>query len=214
MKQKVLLFCGILASLIYVGTDILAAMRWEGYSYIDQTVSELRAIGAPTRPFLVSVLIVYSLLETAFGLGVRKAAGTKRALRIMGALLIGLGVLDLVAPLFPMHLRGAGATLTDTIHKALTVVTVLMFLALIGLGATVGGTWFRFYSIGTIVLLVVFGFLTGTKASLIEAGLPTPWVGVTERINIYSYMLWMATLAVVLLRSRVSRDGGSLRGRA
>ncbi len=126
----------------------------------------------------------------------------------MGALLIGLGVLDLVALFFPMHLRGAGSTLTDTLHKALTAVTVLMFFLLIGLGATIGGKWFRFYSIGTMVLLAVFGFLAGTKASLIEANLPTPWVGVTERINIYGYMLWMAALAVVLISSKDSKAAG------
>ena len=28
-----LLICGILASLLYVGTDIVAALRWEGYDY-------------------------------------------------------------------------------------------------------------------------------------------------------------------------------------
>ena len=58
MVRKVLLICGILASLIYVGSDILAAMRWEGYSYTAQSVSELRAIGAPTRSFLVPILFL------------------------------------------------------------------------------------------------------------------------------------------------------------
>ena len=120
MVRKLLLCCGILASVLYVSTDILAAMRWEGYSYTAQSVSELRALGAPTRPFLVPVLLVYSLLEIAFGWGVRRSAGPKRALRIAGALLIGLGVVDLVAPFSPMHLRGADFTLTDTMHIAVT----------------------------------------------------------------------------------------------
>ena len=42
--RKVLLVCGILASLLYVGSDILAALRYEGYSYTAHSVSELRAI--------------------------------------------------------------------------------------------------------------------------------------------------------------------------
>jgi hypothetical protein len=91
MVRKFLLVCGILASLLYAGTDILAAMSWEGYSYTAQSVSELRAIGAPTRPLLVPILLIYALLEIAFGFGVREAAGQKRALRIAGVLLIGLG---------------------------------------------------------------------------------------------------------------------------
>ena len=39
MARKVLVVCGGLASVPYVGTDILAAMRYEGYSYIARAVS-------------------------------------------------------------------------------------------------------------------------------------------------------------------------------
>ena len=59
--REVLLVCGILAALLYVSSDILAAMLYEGYSYTGQTVSELRTLGAPTRPFLVPVLALYTL---------------------------------------------------------------------------------------------------------------------------------------------------------
>ena len=37
MVRKVLLACGILSSLLYVATVVLAAMRWEGYSSTSQT---------------------------------------------------------------------------------------------------------------------------------------------------------------------------------
>ena len=123
--------------------------------------------------------------------------------------LIGLGVVDLVAFFFPMHLRGTEITLSDTMHKNLTAVTVLLILLIIGYGATADGKWFRLYSIGTIAILIVFGALTGLDAPRIETNLPTPWIGVRERINIYGYMLWMAVLAIALLRVHVerSRDG-------
>ncbi len=201
---KGLLICGILTSLLYVASDIVAAMSWEGYSYTAQTVSELRAIGAPTRPFLVPVLIIYALLEIAFGWGVRGAAGQKRALRIAGVLLIGLGVVDLAAPFFPMHLRGTESTLTDTMHIILTVVTVLLILLIIGFGSAADGKQFRVYSIATILILFACGSWAFWDAPRIGANLPTPWVGVRERINIYGYMLWMAVLAIVLLRARNS----------
>ena len=201
MARKVLLICGILASLIYVGSDIFSALRWEGYSYISQTVSELRAIGAPTRPLLMPVLIIYAALEVAFGSGVRGAAGRKRDLRTAGVLLIGLGVVDLIAPFFPMHLRGTEFTLTDTLHKALTGVTVLLILLIIGFGATADGKWFRLYSYATILVLIVCGVWSFSDAPRIEANLPTPWVGVRERINIYGYMFWMSVLTGVLLRT-------------
>jgi hypothetical protein len=198
-----LLVCGILASLLYVGTDILAAMRYEGYSYTAQAISELFAIGAPTRPLVVPLFLTHGVLQIAFGLGVWMSASRKRSLRITAGLLVGIGLVDLVAYFFPMHLRGAEGTLTDTMHIILTSVTVLFVLLAIGFGATANGKWFRLYSIGTLVILIVFGVLAFLDAPRLEAQLPTPWLGVRERINIYGYMLWMAVLAITLLRSKI-----------
>ena len=65
-----LLSCGIAAPLLYVATDILLAMRWEGYSYRDQTISELNAIGSPTRTLSIVLGIVGYAFVTAFGVGV------------------------------------------------------------------------------------------------------------------------------------------------
>ena len=200
--QKILLGCGILSSVLYFAGDIIMSLTYEGYSYINQSVSELRAIGAPTRPLLVPILVLYTELEIAFGLGVWRAAGRKRALRITGVLLIGLGVVDLMAPFSPMHLCGAEGTLTDTMHIILTSVTVLLILLIIGPGAAVNGKWFRLYSIPTILILLVSGAWAFLDAPRIAAKLPTPWVGVREGINIYGYMVWLLVLAIVLLRAQ------------
>ena len=203
-SQKFLLACGILAPVIYIGSDILAALMWEGYSYTSQAVSELRAVEAPTRPLLVPILYIYALLETAFGIGVLKAGGQKRTLRTAGILLIVLGVLDLTAPFFPMHIRenisASGRTLSDTLHIILTFVTVLLILLILGFGAVANGIRFRIYSYATIVILIICGIWASTFTSSLEANLPTPWLGVIERINIYGYMLWMAFLSAVLLK--------------
>ena len=105
----VLLICGILASLLYVATDILAGMLWEGYSFTSQAISELSAIGAPTRPLVVTLGIIYDVLLIAFGLGIWVIAGGQRmrALRLVGSVLVVIGAIGFVwAPLFPMHLRG------------------------------------------------------------------------------------------------------------
>jgi Protein of unknown function (DUF998) len=200
MERKVLLVCGMLASLLYVSTDILAAMRYEGYSYTARAVSELSAIGAPTRPLVVPLFLTHSVLQVAFGLGVWMSASRKRGLRFTAGLLVGVGLIDLVGPFVPMHMRGAELTLTDTMHIIVASVTVLLVLLAIGFGATANGKWFRLYSIGTIAVLVVGGALAFLDASRVAANLPTPWLGVTERINIYGYMLWMAVLALALLR--------------
>jgi hypothetical protein len=145
---------------------------------------------------------VRSLLQFVFASGVWMSANGKRSLRITAALLVGLSVLDFVAPFFPMHMRGTELTFTDTMHKLLTVLTVLVMLPAIGFAASAFGKQFRLYSIATIVILLVFGAWAGLDAPRIEANLPTPWVGVKERISIYGYMLWVTVLAVELLRAR------------
>ena len=210
MTRKALLVCGVLAALLYIGTDILAAMHYEGYSYTAQTVSETFAIGAPTRPLVVLRGLAFSVIVIAFGLGVWGSASGKRALRVAGGLLVVIGVVDLAGPFAPMHqravLRAGGGTLTDTLHIILASVDVLLILFIIGFGTTAFGKRFRLYSIGTILIVLVFGALAGLDGPRISANLATPWVGVTERVSIYGYMLWMAVLAIALLRLRDTRD--------
>ncbi len=199
--KKLLLICGIISSLLYIGTDILAARMWEGYSAASQMVSEFIAINAPTRPLVVVLFLIYSLLIYAFGIGVWLSAGEKRALRLTAVGLIGKEVLGVVVTLFfPIHLRGVEGTLTDTMHGVLTMVgNLFMLLALLS-AATAFGKRFGLYSIATAVLLIVFGYLTGTYIPNVAANLPTPLMGVYERINIFAYMLWAVTLSIALLR--------------
>ena len=93
-------------------------------------------------------------------------------------------------------------TASDTMHIGLTGANVMCMLMVITLGATAGARIFRYYSYLTLLILIVFGILTGLDGRLIASGQPTPWVGVKERINIYGYMLWMGVLAFVLFGAR------------
>jgi CubicO group peptidase (beta-lactamase class C family) len=81
-------------------------------------------------------------------------------------------------------------------------VTVLLMLVAMGFGAVAFGSRFRRYSIATILALLVFGTLTGLDGPRLAANLPTPWMGVTERINIGVFLLWVMVLAVALWPGR------------
>ena len=208
MVRTLLLACGVLASLLYGA--MIAAVRFDGYSPISQTVSELSAIRAPTRPLWMLLGSVYDVLVIAFGVGVwmsackpRPASRRRRAGRIRTARLDVAVCLDASA-------RGAGGgrgTPSDTLHVALGMVTVLFMLVAIGTGAAAFGRRFRFYSIATILVLLVFGALTALDQPRIAANLPTPWVGVWERVDISAFLLWALVLAIALLR--VQRAAGT-----
>ncbi len=202
MVRKVLLVCGMLASLIWMGTDILAALRYKGYNYPFDPISGLSTLDSPTRSFLNSLVNLYAVLKIAFAVGVWMTAGRKRTLRIMAVLLFASGLIDLAAFFFPWNPSEDLRTLTNLMHAILAGgLTGLLFLLTIGFGASADGSWFRFYSYGTLLVIIVSGgimaFLNNPR---IEGSLPPPWFGLTERINAYGFMLWMLALAVILLR--------------
>ncbi|MFW9964033.1 MAG: DUF998 domain-containing protein [Candidatus Sifarchaeia archaeon] len=201
MLRKLLLVGGILSSLIYVFTDIFGGLIWGNYDFTSQYISELGAIGAPSRPLVIPLYIVYDVLIAAFGLGVWRYADGIRKIHFTGGLLIGYMIIGAVGLFFPMNPGEDATSLTNIMHQLLAGVTVVLILLSIGFTAIVFGTHFRVYSIGTILVYLVLGALPFLGVAQVEAGEPTPWVGLVERIMVYGYMLWVAVLASVLLRT-------------
>ena len=76
ITRKTLLICGILSSLLYVVMNVVVPMQSETYNWVTQTISELSAIGAPTRQLWIKLAIFYGLLLTAYGFGIWLSAGT------------------------------------------------------------------------------------------------------------------------------------------
>jgi hypothetical membrane protein len=204
LARNILLGCGVASSVLWVATDIVASLRYEGYSYMDQTFSELSAVDAPTRSLMVAELIACELLVIAFGVGVWGAAGRRRALRVVAGLLVAGGIVNLAGIFTPMHQRevlaAGGGTLTDTLHIVLGATDSVLFLLIVGFGAAAFGKRFRLYSIGTILLLLVFGALTGLEGPRLSSNESTPWLGVFERTSAYAFMLWVVLLAGTMLR--------------
>jgi len=182
--------------------NIFIPPLYAGYNWMTQTVSELSAIDAPTRPLWFPLGIAYTLLIAAFGWGVLQSAEGNRMLRITGILMILHGVLGLTWS--PMHQRevlaAGGGTFTDTWHIVMSVVTVLLMFLSIGFGAAAVGKRFRVYSITTILVFIVFGVLTFFEAPGVDKNLPTPFIGLWERINIAAFMVWLLVFAMILLR--------------
>jgi hypothetical membrane protein len=211
MLRKILLGCGIVSSVLYIISDVIGALRYPGYSYTDQEFSELTAQGSPVRPLMIALNeIPYTLLVLAFAVGIWESAGRTRARRITASMLIGYAAFGMaggvVFPMKPREDLAAGeGTLRNAMHIPATMVMSLFILLAMGFGATLLGKRLRYYSYGTIAILVVFGVLASLQAGKMQANEPTPWMGIEERINIYATMLWMAVLAIGLLRAQKAR---------
>lgn len=198
--RKPLLASGIAASLLFVGTDLLAGSLSEGYSFYAQSISELAAVGAPTRPLVVPLQLTYDVLMIAFGLGVWATAGHRRAARVTAAMVMGNAATAAVFRLFPMHVGEPAGTA----NVALGATSMVLFVLAIASGAVAYRGWFRIYSIATLtayVTLAVWGSLRGSAAPA-DAGAS---VGIQERTMVLGYLAWVILLAVALLRADEGR---------
>jgi hypothetical protein len=203
--RQALLACGILYAVLYpIVNDMLAAAMYDGYSRMSQAVSELSAVGAPSRVFLTVAGPFFSLLLVAFGLGVWGSASGNRSIRIAGALVVAHGATSLMWLFAPMSDRdviaAGGATSADSMHLVLSAATGLFVAAYVAALAIAYGWLFRLYSALTIVTALVFGMLSA-QVDRVEAGDPTPYMGLLERVGIGAWLLWLAVAAVVLLRT-------------
>jgi len=72
--DKLLLLAGAAAVIVYAIGDVLSGVLYDGYSWADQAISELRAFGSPVRPLMVAVILVHNVLLLAFGVGILRVA--------------------------------------------------------------------------------------------------------------------------------------------
>lgn len=216
--HQCLLGCGMISSVLYIVVDVLGARRYTGYHYRDQEFSELTAQGSPTRPFMVALNVLpYDVLVAASGAGIwasGRSAGSvrqQRAARLSAAGLIGYAAAGVAGGgIFPMAVRGTKGTLRNLMHIPATAVMSLFLLVAMGFAATLRGTWFRMYTYGTMATLLVFGVLTSLQGGRLATNQPTPWMGITERVNIYASMLWLAVLPAALWRVQASHRPSAL----
>ena len=204
---KVLLVGGVVAPVWWVIMDVVGSLRYPGYSYVDQTISELSAQGAPTRTFMLVLSgIPYTVLLLAFAAGVWRAAGARRAGRVTAALTAVEALWGFVGGIaFPMATReviAAGQdTLRNQMHAWYGLGMPLLFALVIGFGSRLLGKRFRYLSYATLLTMLVFGLLMGLQTGAMTANQPTPWMGVEERVTGYAPMLWFVVLAIGLVRA-------------
>ena len=202
--RKALLACGVASSLVYLSADVIGAFQWAGYSYTGQTISELAARDAPSYATVAPLFALYNALIVAFAIGVMETDA--RRIRWAGVSLAGIGVIGIVAAFFPIQTRGHEWTVNETMHVILTAMTVVLILASMMLGAGADGRVFR---IGTGIAAAVVagcGALAGVMGKDLAEHPVTPLIGVIERLSVFTYLAWVAWLAVVLARRRVKHS--------
>jgi Protein of unknown function (DUF998) len=197
MFLKVLLSCGILASLLYLGTDLLPGKLLKGYSFSVQSMSELGADGSPMRPLVVTLTLIASSFMIAFGIGVWQAAGPAIIQRVVAGLILGNAVSGLIATLFFPNRFGVRPDF-GTPGVLLMFLSVLCFVLAMILGAVAFHGWMRILSITVPVAYVLLAILRFATAASSASGAAV-LIGTQERTMAYSFLVWVTALAIYFL---------------
>lgn len=195
-----LLFCGLAAPVLSLATDLLAMSRAAGYRPMRQSISELTAVGVPTRPFVTVLDIARDALLAAFASGVTATAGDSRALVATGGLVAANAALDAFAiAALPRDYASPTWAPRNTANTLVMAAGVGCFVAAMGTGAAGTRGPFRAFSAG---IPLSYGLLTVISLVLRKRDEPPSSTGAQERTMAYSYQLWVAVLASLLLRRR------------
>ena len=60
---------------------------------------------------------------------------------------------------------------------------------------------FRHYSAATVGVMLIFFLVTMRDVPNVAADFPTPYMGISERISMAAWLLWIAVFSVKLLRT-------------
>lgn len=198
ITRSALLVGGALSSVVYLAAiDVGVPLRYPGaHSYTGQMVSELMALRAPTRPFLLAPMWLYNGLAFALAAGVAASTQARTARMVAAVALAGYALCSTAGlSMAPMEPRADGISAQTRLHIWMTAAQGLfMIVALIG-GAFAHGR--RFFAYSLLSAATSAGF--GAMASMQAASGSMRWIGLTERVSIYAWMIWTAVLAVSLL---------------
>lgn len=193
------LVCGLVGPALAPATDVLAWSRWQAYRPTTQSISELTALGAPTRTLTTALGLVRDVSLGVFASGVTRSASEDRALQAAGRFILANAAVDALATTFiPRDNAEPTWSRRNTANTLVMATGVACSIGAMGAGAVARVGWFRVISAGipvsyaglTLLVLALPGRRTAEAAA----------TGAQERTMAYAYQLWVAALAGVLMR--------------
>jgi hypothetical protein len=198
-------WAGIFGPVAFVATWAVAGAASVGYDPVGQAISELAAVGAPTRAWMSAAFVVFGLTALPFAgaLQVVLPPGGRRVALAVSA--CGLGTIG--AAVFPCTAGcpGAGASATDTGHA---ITATIGYLALVAAPLlTAGLLWphrdaYRAFAWWSLLAGVVSAIAMAAWALGMFGGAG----GAGQRGFNTLLDVWWATAGVLVLRRRHDVD--------
>lgn len=202
--DRTLLGLGLLIPLWLFAGVTLTALGYPGYSHLDQAMSQLGAVGAPTHPFSAWVNnFPLGVLFVLFAVGVaRRFAGSHLAL-LSAALILLHGLASFATGFFSCD-QGCAPPQPSVSQQIHNLAGLVMFLSLTLASALWGllgkrllaSPGFGWFSVLCVILAVV---TVGMMAKALGDG---HGFGLYQRLNYAVSVAWVAALAWTALRGQ------------
>jgi hypothetical membrane protein len=194
MNKKVLAWCGVLAPIVFIVSLVIFSLFTPGYSNLTNAVSELGTLGAPFA-FAWNILgfLLVGLLIIAFAWGMyldfRQSTGG-----IVVPILVGISGIGFAGlGLFPAEAGFEPSTRT-TLHFTMVSINFLPFVLVAFIFAIrlkaneYWKTWTLFSAVMGVLAVASF---------FIPKNIP---VGLSQRVGMGAYFLWLFVTSLALLR--------------
>jgi hypothetical membrane protein len=203
INKTIYAWCGIAASVVFFAAMIAFAFLTPGYSNMTNAVSELGMAGAPNAlGWNLLGFVLVGLLVIAFAWGMRLDLRTGKG-AVGVPLLIGLSGLGLAgAGLIPAEAGFAPSTAT-TLHLVMVAINFLPFLLAAFFFA------FRQRNHDYWKRWTLFSAAMGILAILTFVLPRTVPGGLSQRLGLGAYFLWLLVLGVALLRKQAEVPAGA-----
>ena len=200
MKQMKIwiLVCGILAIVFYVLHDIVGALNYPGYKWMEQAVSDLTATDAPSRTVAGGLTTIHGIFNCVCCAFIVVLVRNERKSFRIGVYLFALmhAVSAIGYSLFPLTGSGYDGSFRSFIH--VYVVTVLVvFLARSSLILIAVGSFKDKNKKLGILAIIVLALMMTTPISF---SVPKEIFGIIERLTVYSSVLFTGVLSVYFYR--------------
>lgn len=210
LALRALALSGVLAAIFYISHVIGWRMVWSDYNPLIQPISDLTAASSISQPVASRILLGYDIFNLLFCgvllvffinfFPINKIFYSGLILKTLAELLATFGY-----KFFPLADTAWGNSFQNTMHYAITAVVVFSYIVLsilLALGLSKTKTYpkmTQFLKIFSIIF-ITSGFFTVLAAQVLPS-----YVGLIERVNLYSLMilnlvlaLWMRSLLLPL----------------
>ena len=201
MKLSRLGICGIISLLSYAASVFISPLAYPGYNWMSMAVSELSAVGAPSRDLAGQLSSLFGPCGIVCIMAVCVAAANfeSKKLRVGIYLFAAMEwVCNVGYQLFPWCADANGFSLQNTMHIVVTVAVVVLSivsLLVIAVGARKGEQ----RSIGVWAVICFVAMMAGAIGTNI---LPKGIFGIAERFSTFSVVVFNAVLGYYLFRGR------------